>query len=342
MGRLSPALLLPLLAVAALAAGPLVAGTFYVQLLTKIMILVVFAMSLDLLVGCAGLVSLGHAAYFGVAAYALAALSPQYEAANLWLTLPAAMAVSALAALVIGFLVLRTSGVYFIMATLAFAQMLYAFFAESGVIGGSDGVYIYSKPEALLPGGLKPFDLERTTDFYYVALAAMAGVYVLLRTILHSLFGRVLVGIRDNEQRMRSLGFQTFRYKLAAFVISGALAGLAGYLSAAQFGFVNPELLNWHRSGEVLMMVILGGMGSLYGAALGAFVLVLVEDVLGGLTTHWLLPMGIFIIAAVFLLPEGIAGLWRSGLGRRRRPTAPDPAEAAADAAAAEEAAADA
>jgi branched-chain amino acid transport system permease protein len=341
--RFSPALLLALLAVAALAAVPMLAGTFYVQLLTKIMILAVFAMSLDLLVGCTGLVSLGHAAYFGVAAYTLAALSPQYEAANLWLTLPAAMAVSALAALVIGFLVLRASGVYFIMATLAFAQMLYAFFAESGVIGGSDGVYIYSKPEAVLPGGLKPFDLERTTDFYYVSLAAMIGVYLLLRTVLHSLFGRVLVGIRDNEQRMRSLGYATFRYKLAAFVISGALAGLAGYLSAAQFGFVNPELLNWHRSGEVLMMVILGGMGSLFGAALGAFVLVLVQDVLAGLTTHWLLPMGIFIITAVFLLPEGIAGLWRSGFGRRRRAPAAarDPAESA-DAAATREAAADA
>src|SRR5918911_1986540 len=157
-------------AVVGLALAPLAAGTFYLQLLTKIMILAIFAMSLDLLVGFAGLVSLGHAAYFGLASYVLVALSPQYEAANLWLTLPAAVGISALAALVIGFLVLRTSGVYFIMATLAFAQMLYAFFAESGVIGGSDGVYIYSKPDAAI-FGVRLFDIERIGHFYYAALA---------------------------------------------------------------------------------------------------------------------------------------------------------------------------
>jgi branched-chain amino acid transport system permease protein len=318
-----------LAAVALLALVPLAAGTFYLQLLTKIMILAIFAMSLDLLVGFAGLVSLGHAAYFGVSAYALVALSPQYEAANLWLTLPAAIGISALAALVIGVLVLRTSGIYFIMATLAFAQMLYAFFAESGVIGGSDGVYIYQKPEGHI-FGWKLFDLEKTLDFYYVALAAMALVYLALRVVLRSLFGQVLVGIRDNEHRMRSLGYPTFRYKLVAFVIAGGVAGFSGYLAAAQFGFVNPELLNWHRSGEVLMMVILGGMGRLYGAALGAFALVLLEDLFASLTTHWLLPMGCFVIVAVLALPEGIAGLRGHLLPRRRR--AAEEEEAAADA----------
>jgi branched-chain amino acid transport system permease protein len=147
--------------------------------------------------------------------------------------------------------------------------------------------------------------------------------------VLGSLFGRVLVGIRDNEHRMRSLGYPTFRYKLAAFVIAGGLAGLSGYLAAAQFGFVNPELLNWHRSGEVLMMVILGGMGRLYGAALGAFALVLLEDLFASLTTHWLLPMGCFVILAVLALPEGIAGLWRQGFPGRR---AAEEEEAPADA----------
>lgn len=286
-------------------------GTFYLQLLTKIMILAVFAMSLDLLVGFTGLVSLGHAAYFGVAAYVLVALSPQYQAASLWLTLPAAIAVSSLAALVIGALVLRTSGVYFIMATLAFAQMLYSLFADSGVIGGADGVYIYVKPEAAI-FGVKLFDLEQTADFFYVALAAMIAVYLLLRIIVGSLFGRVLVGIRDNEQRMRSLGYPTFRYKLAAFVISGGLAGLAGYLAAAQFGFVSPEILNWHRSGEVLIFVVLGGMGSLIGPAAGVLVMVLLQEFIAGLTIHWLLPMGLFVIFAVLALPEGIAGLWNA------------------------------
>jgi branched-chain amino acid transport system permease protein len=326
MSRLSRGLLV--LAVLGLALVPLfVAKVFYLQLLTKIMILAIFAMSLDLLVGFTGLVSLGHAAFYGLAAYVLVAVSPQYEAVSLWWSLPLAMAASALAALVIGFLVLRTSGVYFIMATLAFAQMLYSFFAESGVIGGSDGVYIYQKPDAAI-FGVRLFDLERIGHFYYAALAAMLIVYALLRTMLGSLFGRVLVGIRDNEQRMRALGFATFRYKLAAFVIAGALAGLAGYLGAAQFGFVNPELLAWHRSGEVLVMVILGGMGSLAGPALGAFVLVLVEELFRDLTPHWLLPLGLFVIGAVLALPEGLAGLARP---RRPKP-APEPSEAAADA----------
>ena len=137
----------------------------------------------------------------------------------------------------------------------------------------------------------------------------MALVYLLLRTVLHSLFGQVLVGIRDNEQRMRALGYPTFRYKLAAFVVVGALAGLAGYLPAAQFGFVNPEILNWHRSRGVLVIVVLGGMGTLLGPAIGAFVLVLLQDFISGLTTHWLLPMGLFVIAVVLALPDGIAGL---------------------------------
>lgn len=134
----------------------------------------------------------------------------------------------------------------------------------------------------------------------------MALVYPLLRTILRSLFGQVLVGIRDNEQRMRALGYPTFRYKLAAFVVAG---GLAGYLPAAQFGFVNPEILNWHRSRGVLVIVVLGGMGTLLGPAIGAFVLVLLQDFISGLTTHWLLPMGLFVIAVVLALPDGIAGL---------------------------------
>jgi branched-chain amino acid transport system permease protein len=309
MTRPSPALVITLpLVVIALALLPFVVGTFYLQLLTKIMILAIAAMSLDLLVGFAGLVSLGHAAFFGIGAYVLVALSPQYDAASLWLSLPAAIGAASLSALAIGALVLRAAGVYFIMATLAFAQMLYSFFAESGIVGGADGVYIYVKPELAI-FGVKPFDLEQTTDFYYVALIAMILVYLLLRMVLGSLFGRALVGIRDNERRMRSLGYPIFRYKLAAFVISGGLAGLAGHLAAAQFGFVNPEILNWHRSAELLIFVVLGGMGSLIGPAIGTFGMILLQDFVAGLTTHWLLPMGVFVIAAVMALPNGLAGL---------------------------------
>jgi branched-chain amino acid transport system permease protein len=304
-----------LAAVVALALFPLVGGTFYLQLVTKIMIMAIFAMSLDLLVGYTGLVSLGHAAYFGIGAYALWLLSPEYEAAPLWLSLPAAMLAGGVAALVIGVFALRTTGIYFIMATLAFAQMLYAYVSESALLGGSDGVYIYLKPEAPL------LDLEATEQFYWFVLAAMVATYFLLRTVLASLFGQAIVGIRVNERRMRALGYPVFRYKLASFAIGGAFAALAGYLAAAQFGFVNPELFGWHNSGDALMMVILGGMGTLFGPVLGAFALVLLQELFSDLTKHWLLLMGGFIVLAVLLLPKGLAGFLErpapGGDGRR-------------------------
>jgi branched-chain amino acid transport system permease protein len=296
------------LAIAALALLPLYAETYYLQLVTKILIMAIFAMSLDLLVGMTGLVSLGHAAFFGVGAYALYLMTPRYEAVSLWLSLPAAMLAAAALALVIGGLALRTSGVYFIMATLAFAQMLYSFVAESGLFGGYDGVYINQRPDASA-FGVTLLDLDRTRNFYLFTLGVTVLVWFLLGRVAQSLFGRVIIGIRWNEHRMRSLGFPVFRYKLASFVIAGALGGLAGYLAAAQFGFVNPELFGWHRSGDVLMMVILGGMGTLVGPIMGAFVLVLVQEFLSQATKHWLLFMGGFVIAAVLFLPQGLAGL---------------------------------
>ncbi len=301
----------------ALLALPALADRFYLQLVSKIMIMAIFAMSLNLLVGCTGLVSLGHAAFFGVGAYTLMLLSPQYAAANLWLSLPVAVVAAAVAALVIGLLVLRSSGVYFIMATLAFTQMFFYYVTGSKALGGSDGAYIYVKPDAAL-FGITPFRLADPIQFYFVVLMLMAGTYLVLRVLLRSPFGHAIQGIRVNEHRMRSLGFPTFRYKLMSFVIAGALAGLAGYFDAAQFGFVNPDLFGWRQSGIVLMMVILGGMGTLYGPILGAFALVLVQELLTDLTKHWLLPMGLFIILAVLLLPDGIAGL-RHQLGAVRR-----------------------
>jgi branched-chain amino acid transport system permease protein len=291
---------------------PLVGERFYLQLLAKIMLMAVFAMSLDLLVGFAGLVSLGHTAFFGIGAYALMLLSPPAAAASLWLTLPVAVAAAALAALIIGLLVLRSGGVYFIMVTLAFTQMLYYFAIGQKWLGGSDGAYIDVKPQAAL-FGWTPFDLQKPLHFYWVALALMVGTYGLLFVVLRSLFGHALVAVKSNEGRLQSLGYPTFRYKLAAFVIAGALAGLAGYFSAAQFGIVNPDFFGWRLAGEVLMMVILGGMGTLYGPVLGAFALVLLQDALTDTTKHWLLPMGLFIILAVLILPQGIGGLLRRG-----------------------------
>jgi branched-chain amino acid transport system permease protein len=303
-----------------LACFPLVGTTFYLQLGAKILIMAIFALSLDLLVGHTGLVSLGHAAYFGIAAYALALVSPKFEAANIWLTLPAAMAVAAATALVIGFLVVRTAGVYFIMVTLAFAQMLYAAFHDTKIAGGSDGIYILVRPELTL-AGFKPLDLESPTDFYYLVLIALAMVYGFLSRILHAPFGRALAGIRVNEARMRSIGFPIFAYKLGTFVLAGALAGLAGYLAACQFGFVNPDILAWHHSGVVLMMVILGGMGRLHGAVLGAFAYVLIQEILsapalfGAYARHWQLAMGSLFVIIVLVLPHGVGGFidiaWR-------------------------------
>ncbi len=311
----------------ALALLPLFAEKYYIQLFTKMMIMAIFAMSLDLLVGFTGLVSLGHAAFFGLAGYVLAYAAPQYQAADLWLSLPLAMACSGLLALVIGVFVLRTSGIYFIMVTLAFAQMLFFLFHDTKIAGGADGIYVYAKPVAAI-AGWEPFTLENHVHFYFVVLALLALVYAGLRMLLASPFGRVIVGIRVNEQRMRTLGYRTYRYKLVCFVLAGALAGMAGYFAAAQFGFVSPETLSWHQSGGVLMMVILGGMGTLSGAVLGAFGMILLElgfqglPVVGGMDIgkHWQLLMGGFIVCAVLLLPHGLLSLGRFAPRWRRKP----------------------
>ena len=303
-----------LLALLGLALFPLVGGTFYMQLLTKVMILAIFAMSLDLLVGYTGLVSLGHAAFFGLAGYALALIQPKYDPMSLFITLPAALALCALFALITGALVLRTRGIYFIMVTLAFAQMVYFIFHDTKLGGGSDGLYINNKP-LVSWGDTVLLDLDNKTTFYYLVLVLMVVVYGLLRRILNSNFGRALQGIRVNEHRMRAIGFPVFRYQLGVYVLAGVLGGLAGYLSAAQFGFVNPEIISWHQSGAVLMMVILGGMGTLSGSLIGAFVFVLLEEffkddtVFGGLAKHWQLMMGLLIVAVACFLPKGVVGL---------------------------------
>lgn len=300
----------------ALLSFPVVGSDFYVQMVARMMILAIFAMSLDLLQGVTGLVSLGHAAYFGLAGYALAFITPAGEPASLWWTLPVAVAASALAALVIGFFVVRTQGIYFIMVTMAFAQMVFYLFFDNKALGGSDGLYINFKPDASLAGWL-PFDLENKLSFYYFTLFFLVAVYAFLRRLLWSPFGRALAGIRINEHRMRAMGFGTFGYKLAAFTLAGALAGLAGYLWGAQSGYVNPELMGFHMSAHAIMMVILGGMGNFAGAIVGAFTFELLLDLfkdlpaIGDFNTgkHWQLWMGLFIVALIVLAPRGLLGL---------------------------------
>jgi branched-chain amino acid transport system permease protein len=303
-------LALAVLPVALLALFPLTGSEFYVELVTKVMILAVFAMSLDLLVGHTGLVSFGHAAFFGIGAYTLALMAPKYDPASYWLTLPAAVLASGVAAFLIGLLVLRVKGVYFIMVTLAFAQMFYFVFHDTEFGRGSDGISMNFKPDASV-AGVKVLDLESPTHVYYLALGTMLGVFFFLRILLRSPLGRALKGIRSNEHRMVSLGFPVFRYKLAAFTLAGALAGLAGYLSTLQFGFVNPELLSWHQSGNALVMLILGGLGSLHGAVAGAFAFALLQELFQSVTTHWQLPFGAAIILLVVFLPGGLASVTR-------------------------------
>jgi branched-chain amino acid transport system permease protein len=297
-----------------LLAFPFIGDRFYVQFVSKILIMAIFAGSLNLLVGYTGLVSLGHAAFFGVAGYILALYSPQAHAAGFWTSLLLAVSGAAFLALVIGTLVLRTSGIFFIMATLAFAEMLFYVFHDTAIAGGSDGIYIHERP-VLMIGNWQPLDLGHSVHFYYVVLTALIGVTLFMRSVLRSPFGQVLVGIRVNEHRMRALGFHTFRYKLVCFVIAGAIAGLAGYLSAVQFGVVNPEMLGWHLSGSVLMMVILGGMGTLSGPLLGAFSMMFLEEIFQALTKHWQLLIGTVIVLVALFLPRGLAGLlpkWRA------------------------------
>lgn len=309
-------LALGLLALAAFPALPMDGRDFYLQMLSQMMILAIFAMSLDLLQGVTGLVSLGHAAYFGIAGYALAFIMPANEPVALWWTLPLAAAASGLAALVIGFFVVRTHGIYFIMVTMAFAQMVYFLFFDNRALGGSDGIYVNFRPTAPL-FGWDGIDLENRATFYYLVLVVLVLVYAFLRRLLFSSFGRALAGIRVNEHRMRAVGYGTYGYKLTAFTLAGTLAGVAGYLWAAQTGFVNPELMGFHMSAHAIMMVILGGMGNFAGAIIGTFVFEYVLHLFKDITKHWQLLMGGFIVAVVILAPRGLLGLIAKSRGDR-------------------------
>ncbi|MFN5267735.1 MAG: branched-chain amino acid ABC transporter permease [Burkholderiales bacterium] len=308
LSKPSAALFFVLAFFATLAFYPLVGGKFGVDLVTKIMIYAIFALSLELLVGGTGLVCFGQAAFFGIGAYATVLLSPSNDAAGLALWVLAILAAS-IYAFIVGALSLRTSGVYFIMVTLAFAQMAYYVVHDTPLGGGTDGIYLYIKPV------FGPFDLDQPSTLYFVTLLSLIAVFVFLARLSGSRFGRALAGIRVNEQRMRAAGFSTYAYKLAAFTISGGLAGLAGFLFAVKDGFVNPEMLSWHLSGAVLIMIILGGIGHLRGALIGAFAFALLQElfkseaIFGAFAKHWHLGLGLSIIASVALLPRGLVGV---------------------------------
>ncbi|MDH3474935.1 MAG: branched-chain amino acid ABC transporter permease [Rhodospirillales bacterium] len=288
---------------------------YAVGVATRMLIFALAGASLNLILGYGGMVSFGHAAFFGAGAYVVAILSQHAtygEPLMTWpfviegtesalIAWPLAMAASGLLALLIGLVCLRTSGLYFIMITLAFAQMIYFFFISLRAYGGEDGLSLFARSRA------GPLDLADDVQFYYLVLVILLVALALQRRLVASRFGRVLEGARDNERRMQALGFPTYRYKLAGFVIAGAVAGLSGALIANQTEFVSPSFLDWQRSGEILVIVILGGMGRLLGPVAGAVAFLLLEEVLSAWTEHWMLVLGPILVLVV-LFARG--GLW--------------------------------
>jgi len=312
---------------AVLAVAPFLTTPFYVGLITTAMIAAMLALSLQLLVGGTGLVSLGHGAFYGLAAYVVYFLSPEGAAKPIWITLPIAMAAAGVAAFLIGSLSLRTKGFFFLMVTLAFGQLVYSIFHDTKLGGGTDGAYLAKPLLSAFGVTFEPTSLPRSKRnwlAYYVALAQLVAMFALLAFLLRSMLGRVLEGIRVNESRMRALGFNTYAYKLAAFTIAGALAGAAGHMWAMQSGFVNPELIGWHRSAEALLHILLGGIGTLAGPIVGAFAFVFLNDVAQQITERKLLVEGAVILLAVLVMRKGITGLrWLPNLPNTRENTAP-------------------
>ena len=279
---------------------------FYVSLVTRILIFSIAATSLNLILGFGGMVSFGHAAFVGLGAYTVAILM-QSGLINAWFAWPLAMLVGAAFAVIIGAISLRTQGVYFIMITLAFAQMLFYLVTSLKAYGGDDGLSLPGRSVAGL--GL---DLSDDRTFFYVTLGLLALTIYAMARILNARFGHVLQAIRENEVRMVAIGFPVFRYKLCAFALAGALAGLAGALLANLGGFVSPSLMQWSQSGMLLIMVILGGVGYLYGGVLGAVFFLVLEEVLTHFTIHWQLGLGAVLLLVVLVAPNGLASLVKS------------------------------
>jgi branched-chain amino acid transport system permease protein len=306
----------------ALALLPLFVHPYYVELGTYALIAAMLALSLQLLVGCTGLVSLGHAAFYGIAAYTVYLITPENKGLSIILTLPVAVLVAGLAALVVGALSLRTRGFFFLMVTLAFGQMVFFLFHDTKIGGGADGAFLMRPALSLFGFDLPLTRRQRPIAIYYVGLVQMVLMYAGLAFLLRSLFGRVLEGIRVNEHRMQAVGYNTYRYKLAAFVIAGMLAGVAGHMWAMHRGFVNPELVGWHRSAEALLMILLGGLNTLHGPILGALALTGLGEVAQIVTERKLLVEGLVILFVVLVLPKGLSGLRLPREWRRFLPAA--------------------
>jgi branched-chain amino acid transport system permease protein len=292
---------------AALALLPVYVGlggnAFLLTLFTRIVILGLAAVSLNLILGYGGMMSFGHAAYLGIGGYAVGILAHEGITSG-FVQWPVALAASALFALVIGALSLRTRGVYFIMITLAFAQMAYYVVAGLARYGGDDGLTIYKRSQFFAP-----LNLSNKVQFYYVCLTLLFASIYLVHRLVNSRFGMVVQGSRSNDSRMRAIGFPTYRYRLVCFVIAGTLCGLAGALIANNTDFVSPAMMYWTRSGDLIIMAVLGGMGSVAGPLIGAVALLVLEEALSGITEYWQIILGPLLLLVVLFARGGIDGL---------------------------------
>ena len=296
--------------VVALALTPL-SGSYATGLAAEVLIFAIFAMSLDLLIGYTGLLSFGHAAFFGVSAYAAVILGVQFGLSG-WLGLAAGIVVAALTAAIIGFFSIRVSGIPFLMLTMAFAQLLMSVSIKwRSVTGGTDGLTGFRRPS------LFGYSLDDRALQFYVVAVGFVLVLVFLRRLIASPLGSIFIGIRENEQRMRAAGYPVQRFKLLAFTLAGALAGVGGGLYALQNAYVSSDILHWSLSGDAIIMVILGGSGTIIGPAIGAAVFLLLKNVVSSHTEYWLLWVGTIFILCVMFLPQGIWGWARARLARR-------------------------
>ncbi|OQP03871.1 branched-chain amino acid ABC transporter permease [Geobacillus sp. 46C-IIa] len=294
-----------IVAVILLIAVPFFFSLFYLNLLAEILVLAVFALSLNVLVGYTGLVSLGHAAFFGIGAYASALLAKEWSPQFL-LTLLASVLIAAAASAVIGLFCVKADGFYFLMLTLAFSQMIYSFVHQSTTItGGSNGLSGLPSPM------LGTIDLSNPVFLYYSIVLVFVVVYIVLGLIVKSPFGHVLIGIRENEMRMKAMGYNTALYKYIAFIIAGAIGGISGALYSNLNGFVSPNDVYWTMSGSVLIMVLIGGAGTMVGPVLGAAFIVILETIVSSYTTVWTMIIGIIFILFVVFMPQGLVGFAR-------------------------------
>lgn len=291
--------------------APVIGETFYVTVFARIMIWGIAAVSLNLIMGYGGLISFGHAVYLGIGGYTVGILT-FHGVTNAWIQWPLAIGLSGLIALVFGAISLRTKGVYFIMITLALAQMIFFLSVSAERYGSDDGLNILARSDF----GVSFFSLEDKMTMYYTIFAFLVASVLVSWRLVNSRFGNIMRAAKSNDARVQSIGVATYRYRLTAFVIAGVMCGIAGLLQANLERFVSPDMMNWPRSGELIFMVVLGGMSTLFGPVTGAFVFLMLSEILAGWTHHWHIIFGPFLVLVVLFARGGIAGLLNRGSRR--------------------------